>query len=366
MTRLLLSAILLATLCGSLSGAELVLRDSAVARGPIVTLGDVVDLGPEATTEWASLSRTPIMPAPAPGTQTYLTKARIRDLLTARGVDVGDLRWTGSQTVAISALADDARDPAPAASQRVERRRPADALPVGTSIEDAVARSIQAFLAEQSGYDQWSVEFRMTSKIRQELAELGSAIHVGGGRTPWTGKQRFLLSGSPSNPADRSNSADGVRPIAVLASVARLEAAVVAVRPIQRGDLIRQSDVAVQMIDRQLPASAIRLTDDAVGQEAAQSIQEGAYLLDSQIKAPLMVRRGETVAVYARSGGVVAKTTAVARQDGSRGDLVEVEVAGTKQRLSGHVSGFRQLDVLAAGTAAVDYQADHSRQSLAR
>ena len=75
-------------------------------------------------------------------------------------------------------------------------------------------------------------------------------------------------------------------------------------------------------------------------------------LLTSQVRAPLLVRRGERVSVRARAAGIVVRTYATAQQDGSLGDLVQVQALEGKERYAARVSGVRELEVFAAGASA--------------
>ena len=63
------------------------------------------------------------------------------------------------------------------------------------------------------------------------------------------------------------------------------------------------------------------------------------------------------MSVRARAAGVVVRTYATARQDGSMGDLISVQSLETKGRFAARVSGLRELEVFAGGTSAVEVAA---------
>ena len=90
--------------------------------------------------------------------------------------------------------------------------------------------------------------------------------------------------------------------------------------------------------------------------EARRQLPVGYVLRKNQLRAPLQVLRGETVTVFARTGGVSVKTFAIAKQDGAQGDLIRVQALDKKELYTAHVSGRRELEVLATG---------HSAQELA-
>jgi flagella basal body P-ring formation protein FlgA len=85
--------------------------------------------------------------------------------------------------------------------------------------------------------------------------------------------------------------------------------------------------------------------------EAARVIQAGQVIFSDDVQAPLLVKRGEEVTVYARGGGIQVRTLARARQDGARGELVPVESLETRERYDAVVVGLRAAVVFGGGTA---------------
>jgi flagella basal body P-ring formation protein FlgA len=77
----------------------------------------------------------------------------------------------------------------------------------------------------------------------------------------------------------------------------------------------------------------------------------------NQVRSPLLVRKGERVTVRARAGSVVARTYGTVQQDGSLGELVQVQALEGRERYAARVSGFRELEVFAAGASANDLAA---------
>ena len=73
-------------------GANVSLRARSNHQGTMVRLGDIADISAASTTEINDLSTTVLLPAPAPGTHHFLRRSEIRDLLVARGVDLGAVR----------------------------------------------------------------------------------------------------------------------------------------------------------------------------------------------------------------------------------------------------------------------------------
>src|SRR5262245_47836748 len=67
----------------------------------VVRLGDVATVASDDREQSQELARLLLMPAPAPGTERYLRKREIADMMAAHGVDLRDIRFAGADQVAI-------------------------------------------------------------------------------------------------------------------------------------------------------------------------------------------------------------------------------------------------------------------------
>ena len=149
--------------------------------------------------------------------------------------------------------------------------------------------------------------------------------------------------------------------VTVIAFVERAQLAVVANRPIERGSIIRASDVELRSQHGRVPAQAFGSTDLVVGMLAQRSIRPDSVLLSSHVKAPLLVERGETVKVYARTAGIQVRTFATVKQDGSMGELVQVETLDKRVRFVARVIGRGELEVYATGASGGVHIAETSK-----
>ncbi len=138
------------------------------------------------------------------------------------------------------------------------------------------------------------------------------------------------------------------------------QSVVVLARTVERGMLVRAVDVEVRDWAGRLPLRALRSLDRAVGMVARQTLRPGVLLLENHLEAPRLVERGETVTVFARTGGIQVRTHAVAKQDGGLGDLIQVETADRRERFMARVTGLRELDVFATGATVAEHTTLHS------
>jgi flagella basal body P-ring formation protein FlgA len=319
-------------------GAEIEVRESAELRSSIVRLGDVAEIVSADADEVAQLAAIPLLPAPAPGTQAFLSTTQLRDLLAANAVNVGFIQIHGAATVAISTPAVDA--------PKSLGGEIAAARPKRDDVSQQTAAAILQYLKHLTGHELWEVTVNANPKLVDLCSMSGPQLTVGGGQAPWTGRQRFDVAGI-----------GGVAPVTTYANVVRVEMVVVAVRPIAAGDFIRATDVALRPHIGQMSDKIATSLEQVVGKETRQAIRADGLLYINQVRSPLLVRKGERVTVRARAGSVVARTYGTVQQDGSLGELVQVQALEGRERYAARVSGFRELEVFAAGASANDLAA---------
>jgi flagella basal body P-ring formation protein FlgA len=199
------------------------------------------------------------------------------------------------------------------------------------------------YLQQQTGHDLWNVQVEADSDVLAAFAQAGPRAVISGGKAPWSGRQRFVISGDAGDAS-----------AIVYARVDRQEMAAYATRAIERGELIRRGDVELRMHTGALPKQSIFELESLVGKEAVQALRADALVLSNQVRSPLLVRRGDRVSVRVRARGLSIRTFAVAQQDGSLGDLVSVQNAEGKEKYTAVVSGLRELEIMAAGVTAAD------------
>jgi flagella basal body P-ring formation protein FlgA len=319
---------------GVADAAELALRERALYRGSIVCLGDVAEIkaAPGEQINVDQLAARQLMPAPAPGEVRYLRPSELLRLLSASGLDVQSIQFTGAESVVIgaAALSSDAEPP-------VQRAAPSNRA----QAEAQLAAAIMKHLHEQTGHDMWNVRPNIDkSETHARLA--GMPLKVTGGKAPWTGHQRFEVD----NGLGQS--------VAVTAQVERVQLVVFTVRPIERGALVGVADVELRPHAGAVPAQAFATLESIIGKEAVTAVRPGAMLLSNQVRAATLVRRGERVSVRVRAAGVTVRTFATAQQDGAEGDLIMVESLAGKERYTASVTSSSEVEVFAARSTAVD------------
>lgn len=317
------------------AAAELRLRPTCSPAGPIVTLGDVAEIIAADASEASRLSTTELFVAPSPGQTRYLSARELQDLLILRGFDLRAHRCSGAAQVAISAALPTATSPlSPQVARRAERR-----------VADAIAAHLAS--CDPSNRD-LLVECSLDQSQARRAAEPTTAVRVEGGAPPWVGPQRFTITlETPQGPTTLSLEAEVRRPPAV----------VVAVRSIGRGQVVRADDVAVEPLgSAAAPTGGFGSIEEVVGLETTRAVPAGSVIDRETVRAPLLVRRGDVVTVYARSGSVRVRTTARARDDASAGEVVSVESLADRSTYLARVSGIREVEVFAHSPRAESSQ----------
>ncbi len=330
-TKIVTSCLLMvAILSQHAAAAELRLRTTCNPAGAVVTLGDVAEIDSTDARQAASLAAVELFPAPGAAEQRSVKVREIQDLLLLRGVNLTELRFSGSSEVTIQAVV--AR-PAVAVSKPV---------PVAETlrIKRRVCEALDKYLTQRAGTPQtWLLEFELTDEQAHALMDPVRPIRVAGGCSPWTGSQRFDLTvEGPKEPAH----------VAIEASVRIIAPVAVAVHSLARGAVIREGDVEL----RQLPAAdkiagALHAVEDTINHELVRPVAAGSAVTSDCLRAPLAVHHGDVVTVYAQSGSVRIRTNARSHDEGSIGELVAVESLLNRSTYYARVSGVREVEVYA-------------------
>lgn len=350
------------------AATTITLRGQATPSSPVIRLGDVAEIDSADQQQARHLATLVLMPAPAPGSERFLRRREVEDLLAAHGQDLHDLRLDGAGQVAIVTQQLAATEQAAGLASNSEGwtgDKPLNlhaailAGHAGTTSDNgasataalaekthlALERAIASYLTSTTGKPgPWEVTCNLMAGQIAQLHAATTPLECRGGRVPWTGRQRFVVSfATPRGRVQVPVSADIVgQPTAVA----------VAMQPIARGSLITAADVELQEVES-VPASsshraALESLDGVIGMEARQTIQPGSVLFTDQLQPPQLVKRGEVIAVVSQMGGLRVRTTARALQNGVKGELIQVESLETRQRYDARVTAPREAAVFAS------------------
>lgn len=359
-----------------MAATEVKLRDHVSPTSRVVRLGDVADVNDADRHHARQLAAVPLMPAPAPDTQRFLRKREIADMLQANGVELGEVRFSGAERVAVGAAlavkqaaAQETVDETPSAplnrhaailaGQATAAATPcrideAQASGMNKLVDEAIAEYVKLKIGKP---EIGEIECSLNDKQLAQLATATSRPVCSGGTAPWTGRQKFTLS---------FNTNSGAAQFPLYAAVANAPVPVVmATRAVARGNPITAADVEVRNVDAKTAGQrpSFDSVEKVVGLEARQPLQVGDVVFADDVRSPIVVKRGEAITVSSQGGGIRVRTTAKALQDGSKGDLIQVESLATKQHYDARVAGFREATVFAPTRESVAPQIDQTHSA---
>ena len=123
----------------------------------------------------------------------------------------------------------------------------------------------------------------------------------------------------------------------------------VAIRPLERGAILRASDLEFRPAAVRQASGAPPTMEDLVGKEAIRALPPGQAVSKDLVQTPRLVHRGDKVTVRSLSAGVVVSITGKAMEEGGRGDNIQVEDPATREKLLTRVTGFQVVEVLGTG-----------------
>jgi len=322
------------------TAAEIRLRSRCEVADRIVLLGDVADIYSVTAEESAGLAAVELFPAPPNGKSRYVTLREIHDALVLRGINLSQHTISGASRIAL----------VPAElPPRIELKAPPAAAPVRVNQRQLIERlhdAIADHLAAQAGADfahSCRIDIRLSEAIAREIAASGGAlIAATGGSAPWLGTQRFTIANSTTSQPTWE----------VVAEITQSPQLVVAKRPLARGTILGPLDV--ELVAREETtriATPLRDLEAVLGRELLQTVAAGQALSSEQIRAPILVRRGDPVTVYARAAGLQVRVTARAQDEGSLGDMITVESFNDRRRFLARVCGLQEVEILVGPTA---------------
>jgi flagella basal body P-ring formation protein FlgA len=137
------------------------------------------------------------------------------------------------------------------------------------------------------------------------------------------------------------------------AIVETAEAAVL-LRPMGRGEVIRNSDVVVERRPKaDVGGDGIDSADQAIGFAARQGLQSGRILKRGDLVKPDLVKRDEPVTLVFEAPGITLTMRGKALESGAAGDLVNVLNVQSKRNVQGFVSGHARVTVSSSAAAVI-------------
>lgn len=129
-------------------------------------------------------------------------------------------------------------------------------------------------------------------------------------------------------------------PMRFTGSLLETEPAAVLLRPVARGDVLREADFAVERRPkREVTSDTVRDSQAAIGMAARHPLKAGQTIRRSDLARPELVQRNEPVIIMFEQPGLVLSLRGKALESGAEGDTVNVVNLQSKRTLQAIVTG---------------------------
>jgi flagella basal body P-ring formation protein FlgA len=321
--------------------AELRLRTDARPQGGVVRLGDVADILSGGESEIQSLAQIELTTAPTPGKQRIISAREIQDTLERRGINMLAHHISGASQVTVVGYVEPI---AKAGGAKAKTLAYSTVQEAKRTVTAAIVRCLQQ---ANGSDDPWTADFELTDAQAQAVLADVHHVEASGGEAPWVGHQKFDI---------QVHTEKGPVVFTIEAQVGMPSAVVVTTVAVPRGEILSETDVTLQRVkpDAQI-GDAFQSLEDVVGREAVLAIAPGQILDPQYIRTPVMVKRGSVVTVVVQAPGVKLRTTGRAREDGSKGDSINIESLLERKTYLAKVVGIDQVEITTtASTMAED------------
>lgn len=307
------------------------LKPQCTASSSVLRLGDLAEIRDVDPAVVQRLKAITLQPAPADGRRIQVRLNDIKARLQALGENLGSLEFRGAAASTVHA--------------------------------PKLARGPQTAQAGLSNQQYNRLERQVVTAISKFLEQQGRGMQVAAISVPNDAEtaRAILLTNvsswqvSDGNPLDNETRKYLIRTggrvgngmqFEAIAQLAPLPRILVLRRPVDRGHIIQYQDLAWKPVAK-LPQNKAILNDprSVVGMEATRPLSEGRELGERDVHKTLLIKKGDTVEVYSRSGAVRIKTVARAIEEGAYGDLIRLRILDNDATVAAKVIAFHVAEI---------------------
>jgi flagella basal body P-ring formation protein FlgA len=351
----------------------------------LIKLGDIAKIN--ASADWqAKLAEIPLGASPIVGKPQILNRTDIGELLLRRGYNPAQFRWEGSSdcrvTRVLQASTNRSSSNQPSSNQTTQDPNNFNRLasnqqtqspslaalgtgkPVGNTVpnrdrfvptntspalitqaERVLAQAIANYLQTKADANvNWQVFPVVSPEIAPHIIQRRQILGVTGGEAPWDGEQVFeLLLKGPQ----------GEYTITVPATIQLPELVLASSQQLAKGHILRAEDLIHVPMPRNLKLETdeyFTKIDDLIGKELKRSMSTNQVIRTSEAGTQTLVQAGDAVKIVVQTAGIVVETHGRALGSGGQDELIPVEEADFKGRLTARVIGPREVQVISHGT----------------
>lgn len=291
---------------------KVAIRRRAVVHGERIRLEHIADFRGFVPAERRRLERIDLGKSPRPGDVRMLSRRYLKKLLSA---------YAGKTAVSIPG--------------RVEVRR--SARRIGRmEIEELFLKAV----CEAAGAPPERVTLKRL-KLKDDLVVPSGETEI---RVSFPPRQSFrgLATAKFDVRADKRH----YRHYFVTGEVNILKEVVVVTRAVERGERLAAEDLRLQDLPlAETPQNAITDLSRALGMETKVGLNPGEALAVNKLDAPLLIQRGDLVALVVETAKMRVETKGIARQRGKLNQVIRVENISSKKVVYGKVVSSNEVRV---------------------
>ena len=117
-------------------------------------------------------------------------------------------------------------------------------------------------------------------------------------------------------------------------------------RQLSRTDVIEASDITTKTVaDRQLRKDTVTEAKLLIGQSPRATISSNRPIRQSEVSAPILIKKGEPVQLTYTNPYMSLRTTGIALQDGALGEMIRIKNDKSEKAVSGRVAANGHVEV---------------------
>lgn len=303
---------------GQVQSATAKLRAEVTVSSDLVRLGDLVDGA-------GAVAGTPVFRAPDVGTTGTVQVSRV--LAAARDKGLASIDTLGLASISVTR------------ASRV----------VST---DELERALRLAVVRANGLDA-DVELTVSLDrgVRAVRIEPEVTAPIVVGQLTWnaaSGRFDAVIEADGSAILDRA-------PVRISGTAVETVDVPVFTRALNRGDVIRAADIAVDRQPRGMAArDGVAGLAPAIGQAVRRNVRAGQPILSSDLTKPNLVNRNDAVSLVCETPGMVLTVRAKALDAGAQGDTIAVLNAQSNRVVQATVTGAGRVSVLVGTSVALN------------
>lgn len=294
-------------------GLEIRFRESALAQGEKITLGEIAAILPDSSDNRA-LAAEKLFASPEPGREIILRASKIEEYLTGRDKSLADVRWTGSRDI------------------KVKRASiPIDGDKVRKILTDYLARNEDLLPRADIRFKEFTAPrpFELPQgKVDTEVIPSSPSI---------LDSHRFTIIFRINGQVEKN--------IAVRAGLEAIAPVAVAISDLRRGLIIQEEDINLVRLDLVGLKNPCFDLEELIGKKMKRSVRRGQAIDRGAVEFPPMIRRGELVIITARKGPLTVTAKGIARHDAKQGEIIKVINSNSQKVIICKVSAPGQVKV---------------------